>query len=70
MTHASVAAKHRKNKELHPERYCSEPRCLYRTKNWRCPTHTTLCQSLGCLNRSLTGQTFCLSHLPSRTKRG
>lgn len=51
MTRGSVAAKVRADKEEHPERYCSEPRCLWRiqkrdsrtARGWisdPCPKHT------------------------------
>jgi hypothetical protein len=31
MSYANVAAKVRKDKEAHPERYCRDPKCLWRT---------------------------------------
>jgi hypothetical protein len=51
-THSQVAAKVRAEKEAHPERFCSDARCLWRTHpelysykpiRWRettpCPKH-------------------------------
>jgi len=39
MTRALVAAKVRKNKELHPERYCSAKGCLWAVSSGKCPKH-------------------------------
>lgn len=40
-THASVAATVRRNKELHPETYCADSRCLWNTRGGTkpCPKH-------------------------------
>ena len=34
-----TAAKVAAHKEAHPELYCPEPRCLWRTGGGRCPRH-------------------------------
>ena len=40
MSYSSVAAKVAQQKREHPERYCPEPRCLWRTGDGRhCPRH-------------------------------
>lgn len=39
MTHGSIAARVRKNKEAHPERYCPVPNCLWRSGGQLCPKH-------------------------------
>ena len=39
MTHNSIAAKVRKDKEAHPELYCPIKNCLYRTNGGYCPKH-------------------------------
>jgi hypothetical protein len=36
---SSVAANVRRNKEAHPERYCADSRCLWRTDEPYCPNH-------------------------------
>lgn len=38
-THGSVAKSVRLAKEAHPERYCADKRCLWRTDNTYCPRH-------------------------------
>ncbi len=40
MSHGSVAAKVRAQKEAHPERYCLARNCLYRTDDDYCPKHS------------------------------
>jgi hypothetical protein len=40
MTHRSVAARVRLEKESHPERFCSERACLWRTTARPCPRHS------------------------------
>ena len=35
----NVAASVRAHKEKHPEKYCSVPRCLWRTDSKFCPKH-------------------------------
>lgn len=37
----STAAKVAQNKAKHPERYCPENGCLWRTDGSRCPRHAT-----------------------------
>lgn len=39
MNRNQVAAAERRNKERWPERYCSEPGCLWRPKSGPCPKH-------------------------------
>jgi hypothetical protein len=39
MNHNSVAKSVRLHKEAHPELYCSNPSCLYRTGGGDCPKH-------------------------------
>lgn len=36
---SNVAANVRKDKDKHPENYCPEPRCLWRTGGGYCPRH-------------------------------
>lgn len=38
-TRGSVAKSVSNNKAKHPELYCPEPRCLWRTGGGRCPRH-------------------------------
>jgi hypothetical protein len=38
-SHGQVAASVRANKEKHPENYCSNPKCLWRTSSGPCPKH-------------------------------
>lgn len=50
MVHGSTAATVRIHKDQNPERYCTDARCLWRTKNWNhltkqfednpCPKHS------------------------------
>jgi hypothetical protein len=40
VSHGHVAGQVRKNKEAHPERYCSNPKCLWRVSSGPCPKHT------------------------------
>lgn len=44
MSHASVAKRSREEKESHPERFCRDPKCLWRTVTRvgfkPCPKHT------------------------------
>lgn len=35
----NVAARTRIEKEIHPERFCSEPRCLWALRSGPCPRH-------------------------------
>lgn len=39
MTRGGVAKKVRENKEKHPELYCPNPKCLWRTGGGPCPRH-------------------------------
>jgi hypothetical protein len=40
MSHNSVAASVRKDKEKHPEKYCPITKCLWKTKDGSpCPNH-------------------------------
>lgn len=39
MSHGSVAAKYRQDKENYPESYCQEPRCLWRLSSGPCRKH-------------------------------
>ena len=39
VTHDSVAANVRRNKEKHPENFCPVKRCLWRTGGGLCPKH-------------------------------
>lgn len=39
MSHASVAARVRKEKDANPEKFCSKPSCLWRTGGGPCPRH-------------------------------
>ena len=39
-THNSVAKSVRLRKEKEPDKYCSNPRCLYRTDEAFCPKHS------------------------------
>lgn len=39
MSHGSVAKSVRLQKEKHPDLYCSDSRCLYRTGGGDCPKH-------------------------------
>jgi len=39
VSHGSVAAKVRQEKEASPERFCSDPRCLWRLSSGPCPKH-------------------------------
>lgn len=47
MSHASTAARMRAAKEQHPERYCAEPSCLWRTEDTYCPRHAAHCADCG-----------------------
>ena len=40
-SHNSVAKSVRLKKEQNPEKYCSNPKCLYRTDEAFCPKHMT-----------------------------
>jgi len=47
-THDSIAKVVRLRKEKHPEDYCKNPKCLWRTKDTPfeggyCPKHRTIC---------------------------
>lgn len=44
MTHGSVAASVRRNKEDHPERYCHVPACLWRINSGPCRKHANTFQ--------------------------
>lgn len=50
MTRNSVAASIRKQKELHPERYCAHRNCLYRTGGGYCKKHAPDGQNLACID--------------------
>jgi hypothetical protein len=39
MNRGQVAAKVAANKEKHPEKYCSAPRCLWAMSSGKCPKH-------------------------------
>ena len=39
MNRSQVAAKVAADKELHPERYCTAPRCLWAVRSGKCPKH-------------------------------
>jgi hypothetical protein len=39
MSHNTIAARVRKEKEQHPERYCRAKSCLFRTPNEFCDRH-------------------------------
>ena len=39
-TYAAVAGRVRRSKEAYPERYCADPRCLWRLSSGPCPKHS------------------------------
>jgi len=39
-SYGQVAASVRQRKEAHPEKYCANPKCLWRTDEKYCPRHT------------------------------
>lgn len=46
----NTAGKVAEMKRKHPEAYCSEPRCLWRTDNKYCPRHAALAEMRAKLN--------------------
>jgi hypothetical protein len=51
VSYRSTAAKVRQAKEAHPELYCPNARCLWRTGGGHCPRHETAAEAAEQLSR-------------------